>query len=157
MGTAPSCLQHYRTSLEAGSDRPASARHSECSASITELLASLDPLFLDYLTAACLTASHMGLRTMRALTTAGLLHFRLRYSLSHMAFSEAGSSSSMAASVSSVFAAQQHLCAELVQVQERHTLETGVLLHMLVDSQCTAWVLRDENALLRDQLQELEG
>ncbi|OCH86246.1 hypothetical protein OBBRIDRAFT_838312 [Obba rivulosa] len=207
VGTAPSRLQHYRTSLEAGSDRarPASTRHRERSASVTEFRASPDPSFLDRTAAARLTADRVGPRTARALAAAGLLQqdlsgdaapsrytpsrlsadrsFRSRHSPSRMAFSEAGSSSSWsrrhgggshamsdaggpasphtafsstAASVSSAFAAQQRLRAELAQAQERHALETGALLHALADSQRTARVLRDENALLRDRLQELE-
>lgn len=46
--------------------------------------------------------------------------------------------------------------SELHQLQEKHSLETGVLLNALADSQRTTRVLREENTHLRERLQDLE-
>ncbi|KAH9942856.1 hypothetical protein B0H21DRAFT_511054 [Amylocystis lapponica] len=51
---------------------------------------------------------------------------------------------------------QHHAQLEIQQLQEKHSLETGVLLSALADSQRTTKILRDENTQLRDRLQNLE-
>ena len=108
---------------------------------------------------------------------------RSRYAPSRAAFSEAGSSSSWGARSASraagysetpeamstprtVFSsastaptsvsASSIAPSELQQLQEKHALETSALLNALADSQRTTKMLREENAQLRDRIQELE-
>ncbi|KIP02599.1 hypothetical protein PHLGIDRAFT_130656 [Phlebiopsis gigantea 11061_1 CR5-6] len=53
--------------------------------------------------------------------------------------------------------AHRHLHDELDTLQQKHALETGVLLSALADSQRTTKMLREENAQLRDTLHYAEA